>query len=262
MNLLMEDMFSTTLFHVIDAKTSYNILLSRPWLHENDVVPSTWHQYFKYSRDGVVKKVLADDKPFTKVESHFTYAKYYLGITKDKQNSSAEKSEQQISHDEGKTTTLAGGNKNDSKEKSSLVGFDSLKELVFPLTNIDARKPQPLKGFVRLTQGSKKEQEEPSKLQIAKGFDLKAYKLLVKVGYNPQERDALGKLSLETEGGQTHRLNATQKMLREKGHSVQNSWSGLGFTPHNPVRITIKRASTNYTPRKNTRQQMTIKERK
>ncbi|KAL0290917.1 UNVERIFIED_CONTAM: hypothetical protein Scaly_2653600 [Sesamum calycinum] len=180
--------FNHTLFHVIDAKTSYNILLSRPWLHENDVVPSTWHQYFKYSRDGVVKKVLADDKPFTKVESHFTYAKYYLGITKDKQNSSAEKSEQQISHDEGKTTTLAGGNKNDSKEKSSLVGFDSLKELVFPLTNIDARKPQPLKGFVRLTQGSKKEQEEPSKLQIAKGFDLKAYKLLVKVGYNPRKR--------------------------------------------------------------------------
>ncbi|KAL0455756.1 UNVERIFIED_CONTAM: hypothetical protein Slati_0914800 [Sesamum latifolium] len=49
MNLLMEDIFSTALFHVIDAKTSYNMLLGRPWLHENDVVPSTWHQCFKYS---------------------------------------------------------------------------------------------------------------------------------------------------------------------------------------------------------------------
>ncbi|KAL0373431.1 UNVERIFIED_CONTAM: hypothetical protein Sradi_3258800 [Sesamum radiatum] len=30
MNFLMEDIFSTTLFHVIDAKTSYNMLLGRP----------------------------------------------------------------------------------------------------------------------------------------------------------------------------------------------------------------------------------------
>ncbi|KAL0447773.1 UNVERIFIED_CONTAM: hypothetical protein Slati_1905200 [Sesamum latifolium] len=74
--------FSTALFHVIDAKTSYNMLLGRPWLHENGVVPSTWHQCFKYSRDGIVKKVLADDKPFTETESHFADAKYYLGIQK------------------------------------------------------------------------------------------------------------------------------------------------------------------------------------
>ncbi|KAL0381298.1 UNVERIFIED_CONTAM: hypothetical protein Sangu_0194100 [Sesamum angustifolium] len=42
MNLLMDDTFSIALFHVIDAKTSYNMFLGRPWL-ENDVVlsPST-----------------------------------------------------------------------------------------------------------------------------------------------------------------------------------------------------------------------------
>ncbi|KAL0455857.1 UNVERIFIED_CONTAM: hypothetical protein Slati_0924900 [Sesamum latifolium] len=101
MNLLMKDMFSTALFHVIDAKTSYNMLLGRPWLHENGVVPSTWHQCFKYSRDGIVKKVLADDKPFTEVESYFADAKYYLGSRKAKQDSSAGKSEQQINQDEG-----------------------------------------------------------------------------------------------------------------------------------------------------------------
>ncbi|KAL0291231.1 UNVERIFIED_CONTAM: hypothetical protein Sangu_2541400 [Sesamum angustifolium] len=48
-NLLMKDMSSNALFHVIDANTSYNILLARPWLHENGVVPSTWHKFFKYS---------------------------------------------------------------------------------------------------------------------------------------------------------------------------------------------------------------------
>ncbi|KAL0445941.1 UNVERIFIED_CONTAM: hypothetical protein Slati_1722000 [Sesamum latifolium] len=41
MELLMDDMVSSALFHVIDAKTSYNMLLGRPWLYENFVVPST-----------------------------------------------------------------------------------------------------------------------------------------------------------------------------------------------------------------------------
>ncbi|KAL0287171.1 UNVERIFIED_CONTAM: hypothetical protein Sangu_2704100 [Sesamum angustifolium] len=76
--LTMEDMVLSALFHVIDAKTSYNKLLGHPWLHENAVVPSTWHQCFKYYRNGIVKKVLGDNKPFTEVESHFADAKYYI----------------------------------------------------------------------------------------------------------------------------------------------------------------------------------------
>ncbi|CAA0830179.1 Unknown protein, partial [Striga hermonthica] len=58
LRLLMEDMESTAMFHVIDIKTSYNMLLGRPWLHENGVFPSTWHQCFKYCKNGVVKTVL------------------------------------------------------------------------------------------------------------------------------------------------------------------------------------------------------------
>ncbi|KAK4390366.1 hypothetical protein Sango_2099900 [Sesamum angolense] len=52
--------------------------LDRPWLHENAVVPSTWHQCFKYYRNGIVKKVLGDNKPFNEAESHFADAKYYI----------------------------------------------------------------------------------------------------------------------------------------------------------------------------------------
>ncbi|KAL0340182.1 UNVERIFIED_CONTAM: hypothetical protein Sradi_4535000 [Sesamum radiatum] len=40
MQLTMVDMVSSALFHVIDAKTSYNMLLDRPWLHKNAVVLS------------------------------------------------------------------------------------------------------------------------------------------------------------------------------------------------------------------------------
>ncbi|KAK4390148.1 hypothetical protein Sango_2078100 [Sesamum angolense] len=57
MQLIMKDMVSSALFHVIDAKTSYNMLLDRPWLHENAIVLSTWHRCFKYYRNGIVKKI-------------------------------------------------------------------------------------------------------------------------------------------------------------------------------------------------------------
>ncbi|XP_057251982.1 uncharacterized protein LOC130591977 [Beta vulgaris subsp. vulgaris] len=42
LNLVMGELTSSTLFHVIDTKTSYKMLLGRPWLHENGVA----HQPF------------------------------------------------------------------------------------------------------------------------------------------------------------------------------------------------------------------------
>jgi hypothetical protein len=78
LNMLIGDMESGALFHVIDARTSYKLLLGRPWLHEYGVVPSTYHQCFKYFQDGQIKKVMADDKPFTEAESFFADAKFYL----------------------------------------------------------------------------------------------------------------------------------------------------------------------------------------
>ena len=68
---------SSTIFHVIDTRSSYNLLLGRPWIHENVVVSSTLHQCLKYYQEGV--KVIQDDtKPFTEAESHFKDAKFYM----------------------------------------------------------------------------------------------------------------------------------------------------------------------------------------
>ncbi|XP_059289059.1 uncharacterized protein LOC132042550 [Lycium ferocissimum] len=64
--------------HVIDTKTSYNMLLGRPWIHENKVVPSSYYQCLKYLEGSIKKKIVADDKPFTEAESHFVDAKFYL----------------------------------------------------------------------------------------------------------------------------------------------------------------------------------------
>ena len=75
LELVTGELSLKTLFHVIDAKTSYNVLLERPWLYKNGVIPSTLHQCFKFYRG--VKKLEADTKPFTKVKSYFADAKFY-----------------------------------------------------------------------------------------------------------------------------------------------------------------------------------------
>lgn len=78
LKLTIGDLESTTLFHVIDYKTSYHLLISHPWLHETGVVLSTLHQLFKYYQDGMQKRVMAESQPFTMVKAYFTNAKFYL----------------------------------------------------------------------------------------------------------------------------------------------------------------------------------------
>lgn len=44
----LADLKSEITCYVIDNDTSYNLLLGRPWIHGNFVVPSTLHQCLKY----------------------------------------------------------------------------------------------------------------------------------------------------------------------------------------------------------------------
>ena len=71
------ELLSTALFHVIDAPTSYNVLLGRPWLHNYGIVPSTLHQCFKWLENGEVKMVVADTDPFKGEEVNYSDAKFY-----------------------------------------------------------------------------------------------------------------------------------------------------------------------------------------
>ena len=71
-------MESSALLHAIDAMTTYNILLGRPWIHENMVVLSILHRYFKYYKNGKVRRVMADTNPFNEAESHYVDAKFYF----------------------------------------------------------------------------------------------------------------------------------------------------------------------------------------
>jgi hypothetical protein len=77
--LKLEKVTTYVKFHVIDAATSYNAILGRPWLHENKIVPSTLHQCLKYKDPlGEVVTIFADKKPFTVAESFYVDAKFYI----------------------------------------------------------------------------------------------------------------------------------------------------------------------------------------
>src|SRR3954467_2405005 len=55
--------------YVINADTSYNLLLGRPWLHRNDLIPLSLHQVTKYiSEDGQQRTLVADSNPFKKID--------------------------------------------------------------------------------------------------------------------------------------------------------------------------------------------------
>ncbi|XP_074296967.1 uncharacterized protein LOC141627634 [Silene latifolia] len=75
-NLTMGELSSDTLFHVMDGKTSFKLLLGRPWKHENGVVASTLHQCLKYYRGGE-RQIDGDAKPFSKADSFFADAKFF-----------------------------------------------------------------------------------------------------------------------------------------------------------------------------------------
>src|SRR3954463_11246981 len=72
------DLKTEVTVYVIDADTSYNLLLKRRWIHRNHIVPSTLHQVMKDVDDqGQVRTLVAEQRPFKGVENYFTDALLY-----------------------------------------------------------------------------------------------------------------------------------------------------------------------------------------
>jgi hypothetical protein len=78
LNLQCGSLKAPTKFYVIDAETSHRALLCRPWLHNNQVIPSTLHQCLKYIENGKQKKIDGDVKPFGVHEIKFNDSQYFL----------------------------------------------------------------------------------------------------------------------------------------------------------------------------------------
>ncbi|KAH0657785.1 hypothetical protein KY289_026533 [Solanum tuberosum] len=223
-DLTIEELQSSVWLHVIDAKTSYNILLGRPWVHENKVIPSTYHQFLKYYEDGLAKKIIADNNPFTEAEALFVDAKFYLKKYATKIDDIASKDDELLNK---KSKVGVDKAKVVSKEDPRLGISNKTPNMnnVFSSKKIDVMNssPKSLGKFVALK--SSQNEALPTR-RTYKGFDPNAYRLLAKTGYNPTEPSKLGKLPLEP--------------------AARQRCEGLGYKQPPPICIAIKRAIYNY----------------
>ena len=64
------DLKSKVICYVIDADTSYNLLLGHSWIHHSSIVPSTFHQLMKYANEErEVRTLIAEKHSFKGVNS-------------------------------------------------------------------------------------------------------------------------------------------------------------------------------------------------
>jgi len=78
LNCQIGDIKSEVTFYVIDANTSYNLLLGRPWIYRHSIVPSTLYQVVKYiDGDEKVRTLIAERYPFKGIENYFTDSLLY-----------------------------------------------------------------------------------------------------------------------------------------------------------------------------------------
>ncbi|KAM1529840.1 hypothetical protein ACFX1Z_018999 [Malus domestica] len=274
---------SSTIFHVIDARTSYGLLLGRPWIHANGVVPSTLHQCLKFYREGV-KVIYSDTKPFTEVESHFADAKFYTDEDMEWQAMPKKQEEEAMSSlskndDElakpattkGSRPPLNGLNtpvfryipmsrrmngqspfKTEASKADAQRYMDDVKlhktNAVLPLTQLSNAKVAKLpQGFVKALPKGVEPSFLPTK-RTEEGFDPNAYKLMSKAGYDFIFSSNLGKKVSNAVNNKERDLTKTQKKLKKHGYGVDNDKAGLGFTPNAPVKISskAKNASTQH----------------
>ncbi len=82
-NLEVGPIKSPTRFHVIDAETSYHILLGRPWLHTHSCVPSTLHLCLKSRWKNKDIEIPASRTPGDPNEAHIAEAVFFDELSEE-----------------------------------------------------------------------------------------------------------------------------------------------------------------------------------
>ncbi|XXG82708.1 hypothetical protein AAC387_Pa10g0606 [Persea americana] len=134
--LQIGDLISEVTVYVIKTPSCYNILLGRPWIHENGVVPSTLHQCIKFvGDDGLIDRVFADKKPFKGKEVHFADSQIYRDEKEEKEEKIASFAGN-LQKDKGKAPQQSSeenkpsGKPEESNQSPFVISFKSSKPLV------------------------------------------------------------------------------------------------------------------------------------
>ncbi|PHU27239.1 hypothetical protein BC332_05571 [Capsicum chinense] len=261
--LSIGNMKSNILIHVIDAKTSYNLLLGRPWLHENGVVTSTLHQRMKYMKDDEVVKVDTDIHPYTEIESYFADSKFYLDPCVAKMSKKSTKgiaikfssSEGDIKEKTDDEPLVFRYIPRERRREGQPLLEASTQQVLHPRKEISHEMLQDLKKsmtvpVVQIQAITPESSRNDTLVEKIKGhFDQKAFTLLEKSGYDFSNPTRLGELKDEVTGEKIHGLTASQMKLRKQGHYVATPKFRLGFKLPKPLRISarkVKKMTSSY----------------
>jgi len=114
--------------YVIDADTSYNLLLGRPWIHRNSIVPSILHQVMKYiDGGGKVRTLIAKRHPFKGVENYFIDSLLYQDSLETNENPQSEEPDS--------------GNETDIEPEAEEECLWELNPLVTSINKLDVNNP-------------------------------------------------------------------------------------------------------------------------
>ncbi|KAJ8627667.1 hypothetical protein MRB53_020974 [Persea americana] len=148
--LQIGDLISEVTVYAIKTPSCYNILLGRPWIHENGVVPSTLHQCIKFvSDDGLIHRVFVDKKPFKGKEVHFADFQMYKD-EKEKEEEKITSFAGNLQKDKGKAPqqSLEENKPSDKFEENNpspfVVSFKSSRPLV--ITTKAKKTKQKIRG--------------------------------------------------------------------------------------------------------------------
>ncbi|TYK25790.1 ty3-gypsy retrotransposon protein [Cucumis melo var. makuwa] len=273
LGILMDELSNSKLV-IQDSRTTYKLLLGRPWIHGNRVVTSTLHQCFKFYQDGV-KKVEADPNPFSEAESHFADAKFYLKndnspkvvyievpLVNAEDNLQLKSLASREPYKSTGTFHSRKGEASTSTTKSMILMDEKTSNPLIlryiPLSRHKkvespfVKSPQGLKvGDIEvlkeslttpLTKITKQElkidltEASLSQRRTKDGFDPKAYKLMTKAGYDFITHTEFKSLKIHEQP----KLSSTKKKLLREGHVIPMSRKGLGYKSPEPIRITRK----------------------
>ena len=139
--------------YAIKTPSCYNILLGRPWIHKNGVVPSTLHQCIKFvGDDGMIHRVFADKKPFKGKEVHFADSQMYEGEKEEEEKHTASFAEN-LQKDKGKAPQQSpeenkpSGKFEESIQTPFIISLKPSKPLVIT-TKVKKAKQKPGGKFV------------------------------------------------------------------------------------------------------------------
>nr|XP_016436723.1 PREDICTED: uncharacterized protein LOC107762840 [Nicotiana tabacum] len=65
----VEGVVKDTKFQVRDTDMAYNMILGRPWIHDMDVVPSTFHQVIKFPSQWGIRQIRGDQQASRSINS-------------------------------------------------------------------------------------------------------------------------------------------------------------------------------------------------